>query len=46
LMGEPVTEGREKLFRLRINGKWFPARRKILYTREDVNYLLIEMIGE
>jgi hypothetical protein len=46
LLGESVTEGRQHLFRLRINGKWFPARRKILYTSEDVNHLLIEIIGE
>lgn len=46
LMGEPLSETRSDLFRIRVNGKWFPARRKILYAREDVNHLLIEVIGE
>ena len=46
MLGEDVREGREFLFRLRVDGKWFPARRKTLYTKEELNHILTEIVGE
>lgn len=46
LSGEVVTRDRSRLYRLRIGGKWFPAREKILYTKTQLNEILINLIGE
>lgn len=46
LLGDPITRDRSRLYRLRINGKWFPARRKILYTKSQLNETLINFVGE
>ena len=44
--GEQLEEDREYLSRLRVNGKWFPARRKILFRRHELNETLFRLIGE
>jgi len=46
LLGDPANEDRRGLYRLRVDGKWFPARRKLLYTRDQLNQILVKMIGE
>jgi len=46
LLGDPITGDREGLYRLRIDGKWFPARRKLLYTRDQLNQVLVRIVGE
>lgn len=46
LLGEPLPEERYDRFRLRINGKWFPARQKLLYSREELNKVLTTLVGE
>lgn len=47
IMGEPLKEtDRSLLSRLRVNGKWFPARRKILFQRHELNEALFRLIGE
>lgn len=46
LLGELVNGERNGMFRLRINGRWFPARGKVLYDKKQLNRLLMERIGE
>lgn len=46
LLGDPADEERDELYRLRIDGKWFPARRKLLYTKDQLNQVLVKLIGE
>ncbi len=46
ILGEPLTVDRSSLYRLRINGKWFPARKKILYTKSQLNEILSNLVGE
>lgn len=46
LLGDPAEADRKGLYRLRIDGKWFPARRKLLYTKDQLNQVLIKLVGE
>lgn len=46
LLGDAAEEDRKGLYRLRVDGKWFPARRKLLYTKSQLNQILVKMIGE
>lgn len=46
LLGDPAEADRKGLYRLRIDGKWFPARRKLLYTKDQLNQVLVKLIGE
>lgn len=47
-LGEPIPVelDRADLVRVRLNGKWFPGRRKILFQRHELNELLFRLIGE
>lgn len=45
-IGEPVTPDRTDFYRIRLDGKWFPARRKMLYTKEQLNQLIVQLVGE
>ena len=47
-LGEPLKDEDDRgyLNRLRVNGKWFPARRKILFQRHELNEILFRLIGE
>lgn len=44
LAGEAAPSERSGLARLRVNGKWFPARRKVLLTRKELHDILIKVI--
>lgn len=46
LLGHPAEDVREDLYRLRIDGKWFPARQKLLYSKEELNKVLQTLVGE
>ena len=45
LLGNPADE-RDTLYRLRIDGKWFPARQKLLYSKDELNRVLQTLVGE
>lgn len=42
----PASSDRSTLYRLRVNGKWFPAREKVLYDLGAVNEIVLKLIGE
>lgn len=46
MLGDTATPDRTGLYRLRIDGKWFPARQKMLYDKDELNKILIQLIGE
>lgn len=46
LLGDPAPTERKGLYRLRIDGKWFPARQKMLYEKDQLNRILTQFIGE
>jgi len=46
MLGGVANTDRDDLYRLRIDGKWFPKRQKILYNKEQLNQLLAKFIGE
>ena len=46
LGGEAAPKERSGLARLRVNGKWFPARRKVLLTRKELHDILIKTLLE
>lgn len=41
LAGKALTPARQAgRYRLRVSGKWFPGRRRVLYTRQEITKLL------
>lgn len=46
MIGEPAPEIRDHLYRLRLDGKWFPARQKLLYSKDELNKMLQTLVGE
>jgi hypothetical protein len=46
MLGDPANLDRTGLYRLRIDGKWFPARQKMLYSKSELNKILTQFIGE
>jgi len=44
--GESAPKDRSDLYRLRVNGKWFPARQKLLLNKDELNTLIIKLVGE
>lgn len=46
ILGDPIPAEADRggYVRLRINGRWFPARQKVLYSREQAYRIIVEKI--